>query len=511
MPFLEALQIRCGFFHTSVIAANRIHASALVSWKAWGRFFLPLVVAVAGAIVAYQLFLPPIVGLADDGDFGKIIGQVGLRYPPEDLDTRPYSYVTVTYDITPTWWRSGYLTSEIPLVAVARFYAGGLPARGVFDIRWLGLLHMSIFLASLALLLVGTRTWRPASRLAFTALLVFVFTDVGYAALFNSFYSATASYLALLMLAGIVLCLTSGIRARAMTFAYWVTALALVTSKPQESVLAPLLGLLGFLLSCQGRGPGGRKTSLWLAICLCAAGALYYLRTPLYLRTEALYNDVFFELLLRSPNPRADLVELDLPAEWIAYSGTYAYLPDAPLKDPAFRQEFLRRVGFRKILGFYLRHPSRLVTLLKLAAQRAFRLRQRYLGNFPVSAGGKPRELSRAFGLWSAAKERLGPSGPWLLPLLWLGNLAGSLLVWGRSADVEKRCLATGVAALAGLSVVEFLVCSLAEGIADIARHLHAFNAMTDLLFVTDVVWLVSVAAAVVKTRALATRSATAG
>lgn len=465
------------------------------------RFLEPLAFGIAAAIITYQLFIPPIVGLADDGDFWKIMGQVGLRYPTGDVQTRAYGHLTVEYDITQPLWASGYLTSEIPFVAGARFIEKSGLRRRVLDIRTLGILHSLVFCAGVALVLIAGRTWRCPARIAYTFLVVFFFTDVGYVAYFNSLYSATASYLFLLLLAGMVLCLAGGRRLPVLMVAFWAAALGLVTSKPQEAALAPLLGLLGYVMTCLGRGPGRPKSAIVLAIALCAAGALYYSRIPEYLKAEALYNDVFFELLLRSPDPTADLKELGLPDDWIRYSGTHAYLPGVPLTDPVFRRDFARLVGYPKILGFYLRHPSRLGLLLKLSSQGAFRLRQSYLGNFPVRAGKEPRALSRAFGVWSAAKERLGPSGPWLLPFLWVANLVGSFIFFRSSKDAEKRCLAVAVAVLVASSVVEFLVCSLADALADVARHLHSFNAMTDLLLIADVVFLVSVTATAVRSQ----------
>jgi hypothetical protein len=46
-----------------------------------GRGFVAAVVVVAAAILGWQLLVPPVVGLANNGDFEKIMGVVGLRYP----------------------------------------------------------------------------------------------------------------------------------------------------------------------------------------------------------------------------------------------------------------------------------------------------------------------------------------------------------------------------------------------------------------------------------------------
>ena len=267
------------------------------------------VLLIAAAILAYQLFLPPIVGLADDGDFAKIMGQVGFQYPTEDVRARYYGYVHQTYDVGPPWWKSGYRTSELVLAAAARFSTNGIARQGTFDIRVLGALHALIFLGGLGLLLFGSRALRPGARVGFAALLLFVFTDVGYTALDNSFYSGTASFLFLFLLAGIVLCLASGRCSRTLCAGYWIAALAFVTSKPQESLQAPLLALLAIWLSREGRGPAGKRAVAWLAAALFACGIFFYFQTPRQLKTEALYNTLFLQLLRalrrRAPTSRS--------------------------------------------------------------------------------------------------------------------------------------------------------------------------------------------------------------
>jgi hypothetical protein len=77
----------------------------------------------------------------------------------------------------------------------------------------------------------------------------------------------------------------------------------------------------------------------------------------------------------------------------------------------------------------------------------------------------------------------------------WLLNLGGALAMWRSSASAERRCLAPAVAVLVAMSVVELLVCALGDALADVARHLHSFNAMTDLILVADLTFAVSLIA----------------
>ena len=64
------------------------------------RLFIA-VMAAAGAILAYQLFIPPIVGLADQGDFIRTIGRFG--YGPQHHGSLEYVYVEPKYIPDPSY------------------------------------------------------------------------------------------------------------------------------------------------------------------------------------------------------------------------------------------------------------------------------------------------------------------------------------------------------------------------------------------------------------------------
>jgi len=57
------------------------------------------VIAAAAGILAFQLFVPPIVGLADQGDFGKMIGRFG--YHKEDRSASLWAFVDRKYVAAP--------------------------------------------------------------------------------------------------------------------------------------------------------------------------------------------------------------------------------------------------------------------------------------------------------------------------------------------------------------------------------------------------------------------------
>src|ERR1035441_9740268 len=107
---------------------------------------LSLVVALAAGLAGWQLFVPPIVGLADQGDFVRVLGPMGYAPQPRGPEHK-YWYLTRTFVWDPSYreprWEQ--LTSEfVPLtvaLALNRFFAN--PAK--FDITIVGLVHFLLF------------------------------------------------------------------------------------------------------------------------------------------------------------------------------------------------------------------------------------------------------------------------------------------------------------------------------------------------------------------------------
>jgi len=449
------------------------------------------VAAAAAAILSAQLFAPPVVGLADNGDYERVIGYAGFQHTTADSAERYFSFLRTKYAVVqPGWFRGGYLSSETLLAFAARgvhvLFSGG----PIFDLRVLGAIHAALLLLALALLVRAGRDLSPAAQIAVAVLLVFVFTDVGYVAPLNSFYSQAASLLFLLLTAGAA---AEAIRraklSGALLFAYFGFALLFVSSKPQEKLAGPLLALFGLRLA--GVTPRGawKHAAVWLAAGLCAFSVWYGRHTPYTLREATMYQLVFSDLLVYSDTPAADAAELGLEPGWVRYRGTSPYRPDSPLLQPEFRRRFLHDVGYRRILRFYLAHPRRIVDRLGRASRDTWSLRPTF-GNFERSPAHPESALATTFALWSRLRGALGVKPILFLVLLLGGNVAAALHGY-RRADRRGRLFREGILLVVVMAGLAFGVCALAQAPPDLSRALYAFHALCDLLLITDVGWIV--------------------
>ena len=444
----------------------------------------------AAAALAAQLVVRPIVGLANEGDFDRVMRPAGLRYTTDVWDEMFYGHVIRTFAIVPAAPSlDGYRTSEVPLAWIARLVNGVVSSNDTFDLRALGAVHLAILLAALALLVRATRGLELAVQCVAAGLLVLVFTDVGYVAAFNSFYPQTASLLFLLLALGVAAeAIHRGRLQGAWLAGYFLAAGLFVCSKPQEAIQAPLLAAWGAWLA--GVRPRrfwrSARGAVWLGAALVAVAVWYYRQTPrVSVRYVGLFHTYFHELLQKSPDAAADMRELGIPPDLKRYVGMHAYMPGAPILDPSFQARFLEVYGFRALIGFYLRHPSRFVNRMTRAAPAAFALRPPYLGNFEKSTGLPPKTKSGRLAVWSDARAKLGRHA-----LLWLVVFfAGNLLVVGlsfRSASPRGRLFLSAIAVCLLMAVAEFLACSLADALDDLGRHLYVFDALCDLVLVAD-------------------------
>ncbi|MEX0881165.1 MAG: hypothetical protein WEB59_08255 [Thermoanaerobaculia bacterium] len=449
-------------------------------------------VLAAAAILSAQLLVPPIVGLANNGDFEKVMGHAGLRYPTDRYEEKYFTHIVTKFSYSPAWDTTGYLTSETVLARLARDAARLFSPKRPFDLRVLGALHAALLVAAIGGLVAAAGGLTAAAQACAALLMVFVFTDVGYAAPLNSFYSQTASLLFLLLTAAVVAGALRGGRLQGWLLpVFFLCAAGFVGSKPQESLFGPPLALLALRLSPERPTRAARWTLGIGAAGLCLFSLWYYGRTPeRAIRSVALYRTVFNELLTESPDPAADLSALGLDPRLENLAGKSAYGPDSPRADPDFQAEFGHGMSYTKILRFYLARPSRLSARLLRAAPGGVRLRPGALGNLEKSAPDyAPNRLSGRFAAWSGARETLMPvAHVWLAALIG-GNLAAAAAGWRRAGPSGRRAR-EAIALLALMAVVEFLVSTLADSLESVHRHLFTFHAMCDLLLIADAVWL---------------------
>jgi hypothetical protein len=104
------------------------------------RWIEILLIALFAACVAFQLFVPPSVGMANNGDFARLIGRFSLG--PENRDASDeYHYFTKHWIYHRSYqWVSDNFSSELIPIGAALLY-GWIFDSYHFNIRILGAIH----------------------------------------------------------------------------------------------------------------------------------------------------------------------------------------------------------------------------------------------------------------------------------------------------------------------------------------------------------------------------------
>jgi hypothetical protein len=447
------------------------------------RVVIAITLSAMALVLSYQLLIPPVAGLADQGDFARICGVFQLG-PKASIADRYYASVTRSYIRdsefkTPGWEMA---TSELVPVGTAIFPGRLISRDGSVDITVVGLVHILVFLFAAGLILVAAMPrLSVAGRAILCVALVFIFCDGGYALYFNSFYTESAVIVFLFLLFGAWLWIARDGRADvAHLTAFAASGVLWIFAKPQVAPLGFILGLYSLRFARLTNRRRARWGAVAVSAVLVLASVAQFRLTPAAMRQAAVYNLVFRQMLPNSPQPEEDLRDLGLDPGWKTYGGTGAFTVDSGLHVPGFGEELLRRCDNARIAWFYVRRPQRLWLLTAGALPYSSWLRPPY-GNFEKQYA--PMTQSTKWRMWTEFKQH------WVSPLasLVLAFLGVSGAITLFRALLRRTLWGEMYGMLALLGVVAFFVVILGDA-DDIVRHMLMYNLIADVCVVFAVI-----------------------
>lgn len=411
----------------------------------------------SGLIMSLQLFRHPIVGIADNSDFGRISAQLGIY--PANPETK-FKYANLTFPIGPSQ-QIEYASSEIAFCKLAAFMNRSFISNAYFDIRALGLTHVAAFLAALLLFAYSLKI-PNIPKLIFLASCVFILVDVRITSYFNTFYSESASVIFLMFVLASMLLLSP---ARHSVFKPWmlftvflVFSFLLAFSKSQNLVmLIPLWGFGAcYIWRLMQSGPARWCWILGTAI-LMFGGLLWGINSDAFKATKNINVLVVLidEFKPNSPNFESDLEEMN---------GT---------------EDDFSNITVGSIALFYIKNPDRYLNLLERRATKTFS--HINYGNYVVVESREPYEQSTKFDVWWRFKQEHYPKQLWfVLGIPALGMFMGT---W---CFAKSRCwwvahLGLITVTLAVMAICAFLIASTFEANGP-EKHLFIFNVLFDLV-----------------------------
>lgn len=455
--------------------------------------FSAAIVALLAILLVFQLLVPPIVGLADTGDFDRLWRWFGIDSAVADPDQRYFRHLIREWRIDPAKAESsGFVSTDLLFVAASVQLNALLSDPGVYDLRALGAVRIVFFLGIAFLLMkVAARGGRWPRVIAACALL-FVFADVGYIAYFNSGFTEPASLLFGLLTIAFFLRLALGEGDRALNLAVFVVSgILLIWSKAQNVLLALPLAFIAFRFASLDRSFRWRSATIGGATLLVASAVLYRaLPPPVWYTQQIRHIAVFNSLLLASPDAAADLRTLGVDPRWVVLAGQFPWSPLATKYASELQSEFHDRVDEATIIAFYLDNPGRLLQRLKDSASQSLAVRVG-VGQFEAASGRPPFTRATAFALRSDLVRDFGPHRfRWIVLLLALA-VGVAVFSWRTASNQSERLSAEGTFMLALAAVIQYATVAVLQGPVAVSKGMLLFAFFYDATIIAALVLFV--------------------
>jgi hypothetical protein len=449
-----------------------------------------VLLTIAGILGANLLTLPAI-GMADNGDFGRMMAKVGLEHASDNAEERYFNYFERLYRIVPatTPLLGDFLSSEAFFHQVAFWFGQPFAQNGLWDIRFLGGLHIFALLFAVGCLLAAARRLLLIQRFLVAAFLILFLTDLRLMAYLNSFYSEPAFviFFCFWLAAAVFWIRKPGRNWPAMILYYLLSGL-LLTVKTQNTLMGILFAAGGVGIGYLKKDRKQIKVSIALSAALILLTAAYFQLTPQRFKRANLFNIVFHDILATS-NTAETLAFFNLPQDLAAYSGRDYYMEGGLVNDPEFNRIFFQRTSFGDVIRYYFSHPLWVFQQLDRGSKQIFRMRLDFLGNFEKASGFPPMSQVDGFTFWSDFKDKVLPKNSLFLIGIYSVSVISGLFFWFRQKAARPYVVVFLV--LVGISALQFGMTMLVGGMRDPAKQLWQFNLLWDAIFGFVVVGLV--------------------
>jgi hypothetical protein len=457
--------------------------------------YSPFLIGICSALLSallltIMLFVPPYLGMADDGSFSSVANPLGI-YHQEDLDENLYfnyyvkDYVSLASDETV----NTNFSAQSILIRLAKLIDDFFTKDNIFDIRFLALIYGILFILSIAILIFHAakraKTFSQSVVIGLSGVLIFA--DVSYITFFSSFYSEPVMYICILLCVGAALGLKDKKHDIAYLIVFTLSGVLLTTSENQCAIIGVLLGILAlrFLFI--------NSNIFWRIGCISSVVILfisvmisvYYIPSN-YTQTSK-YHAMTRGVLFQASDPEKALEEFGIDASYAVLADTSSY-DDYPLVNAdskALDKGFYDKYNSTKIAFYYFKHPKAMISMLDIAVKSSFNIRSGLGGNYEKSVGMPKMAKSLFWSFWSNFKANSAPKTLGFVVILFI---AAIVLFRPRSLKLIKEYKERGsipfdiILILFGIAISQALITIFNSGDTELSQHLFLQSAAIDLI-----------------------------
>lgn len=354
------------------------------------KYSVEIIILIFVAVILIKtLFISPIIGKCDNGDFGRLIIYGKLSNLSNDYKKMYDKFVHMYYLISSPKiflifykdWVSETILLKISILI--SLLAHGFSSN-LFDIRYMAFVYSAIFILAMFLIMKFKR-FSTLLKVVLGIYIIMIFTDTSYIAYFNSFFGEAGTIVFFFLNIGTYLNLISKEKPKIRDFIYFfIASCSFLTSKAQELPLLVFMLIVYAGLYFYYKENKQRKCIIISSILVITVCAASYLSLTNTMNRNNIYQSVFLGVLIDSKNPEKDLQELGLNKKFMVFYGQSFYNRHSG-NDPLGKEmltEFYPNVSPVKILCFYLRHPTRFWQKVVESANNAYAFSEPTKSNF---------------------------------------------------------------------------------------------------------------------------------
>lgn len=459
-----------------------------------------LATILAAIISGILLFVPPIHGLADNGDFYRSILSNGI-YRLQTSYSQYSDYVIPKFGIMQYFNENNVsvLSSQSIFIQLALLLNKIFYSRTIFDIRFMGLVYYLFYLGGIYLLTKSfVHPFRKISSYVMAMLIVFIFSDSAYTLYFNSFFAEPGMFILMLYLCSAIISLARNVYVKKwpMIWVFFISTVLLITNKQQNAPLALSFAVvaLGIMFLPKFKA---RRMAIALGITMVILSGIGIYKS---IGSEIVGANTFQTFshgtLLETGDPTEKIEKGDVDGQFALMRNENYYPKTYSTLDPSskyVKKHLMDKTGFGWIIKYYATNLKQFNNLLDVAAKDVTAVQPRAVGDFVRNSGHKPGEQTKYFTLYSSLMGAFFPGKYAFDCLLAVGFIAVYSVGFyldiraGRYMGILRFFLIFGL-----MTVVVFvpIVSIVGDGDADLAKHLFMIPVSLNislLMFISDI------------------------
>lgn len=463
-------------------------------------FAVLLLILISGS----ALFLKPLIGLADNGDFYRIMISNDLKYEKDRNKNDYFGYFNHRYEKMQYFndLKGSNKSTQSLFIRTAMKTDDLFTRDEKFDIRFHGFLCLIILALALYWIVEVVEKMTDSIKLKYfiAFMAIFIFGDIGYTSYFNSFFGEAVAF-PFYMLSIAALLKFSAEKDFKMRYlvVFSLATFMFMGSKNQFSPNGILAFLVLLVLVFLKINKSKKIIAAVLGSILLISTLLMYavINDNIYLINK--YHMITRGVMLFEPDVQSVTKKVGINEQYSLLSGTI-YFDGTPVVDPRDEKllnDFYSRYNIATVTLYYFKNPKAFVKMMKLGWRNSFTIRPEVLGNYERKAGMEYGKRTNFFCLWSYFKENHIPKSPGLIYIFLCICLALSInrYLENKRNNCVQKGLYTEIVLLyillTGFS--QILVSFIGAGDTDLRKHLFMNTLALDILFYFNFAYGISI------------------